>query len=200
MTSKLEIALRYRLQCCVARPPGTLPRARSRKVCCATRESHAAAEATHSGNSGRGIFFPRRRAPFFSSSWSGAEAAAGELDDGAWAKRLCQSCGLPVSQVLMCTLSATLAEKIGQARSLSTAPTSGTQISPPPARPTACPAATYPSRRHGRRSGRQLSPRHAEPVPGNLSFFVFFFLHTYAFRCLHVNNKKKKTKVGEQRF
>lgn len=31
----------------------------------------------------------------------------------AWSKRLCQSCGLPVSQVLMCALSATLTEKIG---------------------------------------------------------------------------------------
>lgn len=30
-----------------------------------------------------------------------------------WTKRLCQSCGLPVSQVLMCTLSAILTEKIG---------------------------------------------------------------------------------------
>lgn len=30
-----------------------------------------------------------------------------------WAKRIWQSCGLPVSQVLMCTLSATLTEKIG---------------------------------------------------------------------------------------
>lgn len=92
----------------------------------------------HSGNSGRGILFPRRRASSF--PWSGAEPAAGKLDDKARAKRLCQSCGLPVSQVLMCTLSATLAEKIGQARSLSTATMSGTQTSPPPARTAAFPA------------------------------------------------------------
>lgn len=72
--------------------------------------------------------------------WSGAGAAAGGLDDKAWTKRLCQSCGLPVSQVLMCTLSATLAEKIGQARSLSTATIPGTQISPPPDRTNAFPA------------------------------------------------------------
>lgn len=77
----------------------------------------------------------------FPWSGAGAEAVAGELDDGARAKRLCQSCGLPVSQVLMCTLSATLAEKIGQA----TASTSGTQISPPPAHPTAYP---QPSHHH----------------------------------------------------
>ena len=53
----------------------------------------------------------------------------------AWAKRLCQSCGLPVSQVLMCTLSATRTEKIGH-RTHFLQPQCLAPKLPPPAHPT----------------------------------------------------------------
>lgn len=53
----------------------------------------------------------------------------------AWAKRLCQSCGLPVSQVLMCTLSATRTDKIGN-RAHFLQPQRLAQKLPPPAHPT----------------------------------------------------------------